>query len=561
MLAVATLALAALAATGEGNGPIRPHRENPRYLEFRGEPTVLVTSGEHYGAVLNLDFDFVPYLNELARRGFNQTRTFSGTYREVPGSFNIGSNTLAPKTGRYLSPWVKVGDDPEKFDLDKFEPAYFERLKTFLREADRRGIVVELVLFCPLYEQKLWDASPMNARNNVNGVGDCPREQALTLDHPKLVEKQLAFVRKVVQELNGLDNLYYEVCNEPYFGGVTIAWQNKVIEAITGAEEGLPKKHMIAQNIANEKARIVEPNSAVGLFNFHYARPPVTIAMNADLNKAIGDDETGFQGTGDAVYRKEAWDFLIAGGAAFSHLDYSFTIDHEDGTAKVESPTPGGGGPTFRGQIAGLKRFVEEFDFIKMSPDDSVIRGGVPDGVTARALVEPGRQYAVYFNGAMPEGVKLSIDLPAGEYRASWFDPVGARQLQDKVVTSEGGPTTIEGPACAEDLALSLVVRGAGKADASTKSNRGLKVSDNGRYLVKADGSPFFWLGDTAWELFHRLDRDETTRPRATPHPSRHARIHAATSVWSRNYARPARVPCSRREGWAAGGAPRTASG
>lgn len=35
------------------------------------------------------------------------------------------------------------------------------------------------------------------------------------------------------------------------------------------------------------------------------------------------------------------------------------------------------------------------------------------------------------------------------------------------------------------------------------------KVSDNGRYLLDRDGKPFFWLGDTAWELFHRLKREE----------------------------------------------------
>jgi hypothetical protein len=35
------------------------------------------------------------------------------------------------------------------------------------------------------------------------------------------------------------------------------------------------------------------------------------------------------------------------------------------------------------------------------------------------------------------------------------------------------------------------------------------KVSANGRYLLDQNGRPFFWLGDTAWELFHRLDRDE----------------------------------------------------
>src|SRR5687768_11002260 len=39
-----------------------------------------------------------------------------------------------------------------------------------------------------------------------------------------------------------------------------------------------------------------------------------------------------------------------------------------------------------------------------------------------------------------------------------------------------------------------------------------LRVSDNKRFLVTADGRPFFWLGDTAWELFHRLDRREAGR-------------------------------------------------
>jgi hypothetical protein len=39
-----------------------------------------------------------------------------------------------------------------------------------------------------------------------------------------------------------------------------------------------------------------------------------------------------------------------------------------------------------------------------------------------------------------------------------------------------------------------------------------LRVSENARYLVTADGAPFFWLGDTAWELFHRLSREDAER-------------------------------------------------
>src|SRR6188474_2788878 len=36
-----------------------------------------------------------------------------------------------------------------------------------------------------------------------------------------------------------------------------------------------------------------------------------------------------------------------------------------------------------------------------------------------------------------------------------------------------------------------------------------LRVSANNRFLETSDGKPFFWLGDTAWELFHRLNREE----------------------------------------------------
>jgi hypothetical protein len=57
-------------------------------------------------------------------------------------------------------------------------------------------------------------------------------------------------------------------------------------------------------------------------------------------------------------------------------------------------------------------------------------------------------------------------------------------------------------------LVLALPCHGAA-ADKPGKRLPGLKVSDNHRFLVTVDGLPFFWLGDTAWELFHRLNRAE----------------------------------------------------
>lgn len=52
-----------------------------------------------------------------------------------------------------------------------------------------------------------------------------------------------------------------------------------------------------------------------------------------------------------------------------------------------------------------------------------------------------------------------------------------------------------------------------GGPDKAAELNHGrLKVSENKRFLVHEDGTPFFYLGDTAWELFHRLNREEADK-------------------------------------------------
>ena len=190
-------------------------------------PTLLITAGEHYGAVLNLDFDYVPYLDELARHRLNLTRTFSGTYLEGPSTFNIRKNTLGPAPGRYIAPWARsatpgAGDGGNKFELNQFDPAYFARLKDFLSEAGKRGIVVELVLFCVMYNEDLWKMNAMNAANNVSGVGKIRRDQIYTFDNDGLMKIQEAFVRKIASELREFDNVYYEVINEPYVPGTGV---------------------------------------------------------------------------------------------------------------------------------------------------------------------------------------------------------------------------------------------------------------------------------------------------------------------------------------------------
>ena len=410
------------------------HPQNPHYFSYRGRPTVLITSGEHYGALINLDFDYRRYLRELELDGLNLTRVFSGAYVEPMRAFNITSNTLAPAAGRYLAPWPRSSTEGYagggyKFDLSQWNNAYFLRLKSLVGEARKRGVIVEVNLFCPFYEESQWRLSPMNAINNVNRLGAVARTNVYTLDRSGgLLAVQEALVQRIVTELNPFGNVFYEICNEPYFGGVRMDWQRRIADVIVETERALPLKHLISQNIANGKAMIENPHPAVSIFNFHYASPPDAVGMNHGLNKVIGDNETGFKGTNDGHYRMEAWEFILAGGGLYNNLDYSFVAGFEDGTFVYPAKQPGGGNPAFRRQMRWLKEFIDGFKFVQMRPDPSVVLG-LPEKASVRALVEPGRQYAVYWRGV---GVcKLELELPAGRYDRVWLDPLTGRRTRE----------------------------------------------------------------------------------------------------------------------------------
>ena len=452
--------IAALAANALAD-PLALHPENPHYFLYAGKPTVLITSAEHYGAVLNRDFDFRKYLDTLAADGLNLTRTFTGAYVEPEGAFKIAENTLAPKPGRFICPWRR-SDEPgyanggNKFDLTKWDEAYFARLKEFVAHAKERGVIVEMNLFCPMYEEIQWAISPMNAVNNVNGFGRIGKHDVYDLAKNRdLQPVQEALVRKIVAELRDAENVYYEICNEPYFGGVTMDWQHRIAEVIGDAEKEFAHRHLISQNVANGAQRIVNPHRAISIFNFHYAHPPDAVAQNYALEKPIGDNETGFKGTADDHYRMEAWEFLLAGGALYNHLDYSFTVGHEDGTFAYPKTQPGGGNAGFRKQMALLARFLNGFQFIRMKPAREMLRGELPKGSRSQLLAEAGRQYAAYFKGAAR--TRFTMELPAGDYELQWIDVVTGDAARSTKRAHRGGAAEFEIPAELNEVALRLV--------------------------------------------------------------------------------------------------------
>src|ERR1019366_5233180 len=74
---IACLALIVLTAQANAQ-PISVHPDNPHYFLFHGKPTVLITSAEHYGAVVNRAFDYRAYFDALKSYGLNYTRIYPG---------------------------------------------------------------------------------------------------------------------------------------------------------------------------------------------------------------------------------------------------------------------------------------------------------------------------------------------------------------------------------------------------------------------------------------------------------------------------------------------------
>jgi hypothetical protein len=459
--------------------PLKLDPQNSHYLNFRGKPTVLVTSGEHYGAVVNLDFNYSKYLKELQRNHLNLTRVFAGSYREidkphdpVKGGYTIDRNTLAPKPSRFVAPWKSMvqANGTVKFDLRRWNPRYFRRLHDFLRQAGKRGIVVELSLFSLMYDQALWEASPLNSRNNGNQTEEAPNTEVYNLQHPRLQKAEDNLVRKLVAETRQFDNLYFEIINEPYWHSVTPQWQQH-ISALIRQSESNTGDHLISQNYANFSERVKDPDPNVSLFDFHYSRPPDSVAMNYELNRAIGLNETGFDGPADVAYRIQGWDFLTAGGALYNNLDYSFATGFERGTFQYPVYTPGGGGETLRRQLGYLVEFFNSYNLPPMSPSSRTIVGGGLDGASVRVLAEAGKQYAIYIHRGhvaqdqkpqyqvdeQPHTARLLLRLPQGNYRYAWVDPKSGKTVSEGVFAQVGETWELASPEYREDIALRIL--------------------------------------------------------------------------------------------------------
>lgn len=407
-------------------GPLRVMRQNPRYFtDGRGRAVYL--TGSHVWWNLLGDrtwqvecyadrtwpFDYESYLERLRRYNHNFFRlwTFELTsWRECGG----GEVRLSPQ------PWLRTGpgtalDGLPKFDLTRFDPAYFTRLRDRVMRARAKGIYVSIMLFegwSPRFAQApwRWAAHPFNAGNNVNGIdgdrnGDGIGTEVHTLADPRVLAVQRAYVRRVVDTVNDLDNVLYEIVNEA--GVESTAWQYSMIGLVKRYEASKPKQHPVGMTFQNP-----------------YGRNDTLLASPADWISPAGGEEF-LRDPPPALPRVQLSDTDhhcgICGDPSFPWR--ALTRGYNPIFMDPMDPDPNR--EAIRWALGNARHYANRMNLADSRPLPQVCS-------TRFCLAAPGREYLVY----QPGSGAVWVDLSAARQplRVEWFDPdTGKRYLRGRL--------------------------------------------------------------------------------------------------------------------------------
>jgi hypothetical protein len=249
---------------GSIHGPLRRGANACYFTDDTGQAIYLAGAETGFGLQDNMwgvasSDDLVAQLDALASRGLNFLRLWN-----VESTTNTARSSFSSYPEGVLAspmPFARGGDELAndglpRFDLTQFDESYFDRLRSVISAAADRGIYVAVKLFEGWSTSSAqyggasdpWPFHPFNAANNVNGIdgdanGDGDGADVHSLANPDVVALQKAYVQKVIETVNDLDNVLYEISNED--ASDSVDWQYAMIRFIHDEEAGLPYQHPV----------------------------------------------------------------------------------------------------------------------------------------------------------------------------------------------------------------------------------------------------------------------------------------------------------------------------
>ena len=437
-LVVATERTGSLAA----KGPLRVHPTNPRYFIDGSGRAIYLTGSHTWANLVDIGpsdppprFDFDAYLDWMKLLNHNFIRMWTWE----PVTWNTKANqenklhTAAPQ------PWARTGpgkalDGKPKFNLEKFNPAYFDRLRNRVEAAGNRGIYVSIMLFegwAMQFSAGAWQGHPFHPDNNVNGIdGDVNKAgyglEIYTLANKAVTSLQEAYVRKVIDTVNDLDTVLYEISNENH--PESTQWQYHVIRYIKQYEKTKPKQHPVGmtfqyrggknQTLFESPADWISPNPEGG-----YRDDPPAV----DGRKVVLNDTDHLWGIGG----NQAWVWK-----SFTRGYNPLFMDPYDGEVLGQRLDPRW--DPIRKSLGYTLMYTNKMNLAAMQPRNDLAS-------TKYCLANPGVEYLVYNPDV--DAPSITVNLAGGTYYYEWFNPnSGKIESTGTIKAGDNAQQTIEAP-------------------------------------------------------------------------------------------------------------------
>ena len=416
-------------------GLLRVHPRNSRYFTDDSGQAIYLAGHQSFVDLQDNSFnkefvrgrqrtlDWEAYLDFLTDHHFNYLRNWI--------IWSTGSGSMAPVNHAVASPMPyrrvegqgKARDGGNRFDLYRFNERFFQRMHARCEDLQQRGIYVSIMLF-EVYgflegeasgepPQTLWDGNVFNKANNINGIdtdenGDGKGIEFFYTQDERILQLQKAYVSKVIDTVNHLDNVFYEIANELHAPD----WQYRMIEFIKDYERGKPKQHLV----------LMSPGGRTRTGQWQQMPRTVLLSSPADCFAAAGSwssgayrrknppaNDTGKPGIVDMDHVSPGSNDVGFVWSAFTRSYHFSLYDHP-----FESPdSEGTDWQRVRLNVGQTIVCALQMDLAKAIPWRDLAS-------TRFCLANPGEQYVVY----QPDKQAFEVSgLKAGQmYHFEWYD-------------------------------------------------------------------------------------------------------------------------------------------
>lgn len=442
--------------TARISGPL-VHSANPNYFQDASGTTLILNGSQTWntfqdwgsnGSLQTLDFS--AFVHFLSAHGHNFTLLWT---TEMPKFCNLPTTASSPPDFR-ASPlqWARTGpgnaaDGGLKFDLTKFDKAFFDRLRMRVQALSNAGVYVGVYPFtgewlnvfrCPS------DGYPFTGANNINGIDDGYTGGkkgigSITMTAPNGITKfQDAYVEKVIDTLNDLPNVLWIVSEEAPANSTW--WNDHQISHIRAYESKKPHQHLIGY-----AALIGAPDTVLYNSDADWVAPQVRVspATSCGTGKPackvnVNDSDHSYWEMWNhtpQVNRNYAWENFMTGNQVLFMDPYLVYYPRQNRNLCV-APTNGiCSGPdkrwdNFRDNLGYILRYSRKLNLARVTPHGSLCSTGYCLAQTPST----GAEYLIY----APSGGAFTVNLsamPGSRILAvEWFNPATG-------VATAGNPT------------------------------------------------------------------------------------------------------------------------